>query len=61
MYVCVKVTVSVLLSSKLSLQEDLEISVPRYFLSERSKESQELKTMVYDIVKRVKDKDDEVK
>lgn len=61
MYVCVKVTVSVLLSSKLSLQEDLEILVPRYFLSERSKESQELKTMVYDIVKRVKDKDDEVK
>lgn len=48
---------SVFLSSELSPQEDLDIVVPRYFLSERSKESQALKTMLADIVTKVKERE----
>lgn len=48
---------SVFLSSELSSQEDLDIVVPRYFLSECSKESQALKTMLVDIVTKVKEKE----
>ena len=36
-----------------SLQADLEIPVPRYFISERSREVQERKTMLADILKMV--------
>ena len=37
----------------LSLKADLEIPIPRYFISERSKEVKEQKTMLTEILKMV--------
>lgn len=53
----VLITVLVIPSSKCSSQEDLDISVPRYFLSERSEESKALKTMLVDIVTKVRERE----
>lgn len=50
-------TVLVIPSSKCSSQEDLDIAVPRYFLSERSEESKALKTMLVDIVTKVRERE----
>lgn len=53
----VLITVLAFLSSILYPQEDLDIAVPRYFLSERSEESRALKTMLVDIVTKVRERE----
>lgn len=50
-------TVLVFLSAKYSSQEDLDIAVPRYFLSEQSEESKALKTMLVEIVTKVRERE----